>query len=472
MADSILAGLATTAKQDTGNVSLASIDAKTPALQGGLVPVFLRPATVTALTPPAAISGFATAAKQDTAQTSLTAIAASVATPPLASGAATSVNQTTELASLATIVTNTGAAATQATLAGLRTDAQAGIIVKRQDADTAPVSDGATHVALTNATGRLKVSATPAAYTATVGTITTATSVVAVDIARASNVMITLTGTFAGINATFECSIDGGTTWFAVQVARSNSNTIEGTTGVLGAAPAYAWEASVNAMTNFRVRATAWTSGTGTITIVPGAFATEPIPAIPTHAVTGSGTFTVDSELSPPVAITDALAGTTTTQLAADQMQYNGATYDRVRNNINGVTGDTGAKTTSFNGATQVNYNANGAIITCLLGTVTGTTPTLGMQLQWSPDAGTTWLNYGTPIAAATAVATGNTLTIAIYPAQWEDATSATLAAFTLGSTASKLLTAPLPRTWRIAYTIGGTTPSIAITAAYVNHIN
>lgn len=63
-------GAATSAKQDTGNTSVASIDTKTPALGQALaaasVPVILPAATITTLTPPAAITGFATSAKQDT----------------------------------------------------------------------------------------------------------------------------------------------------------------------------------------------------------------------------------------------------------------------------------------------------------------------------------------------------------------------------------------------------------------------
>lgn len=68
-------GLATSAKQDTGNTSIASIDTKTPALGQALaaasVPVVLTAAQITTLTPPAAITGFATSAKQDTMITSL-----------------------------------------------------------------------------------------------------------------------------------------------------------------------------------------------------------------------------------------------------------------------------------------------------------------------------------------------------------------------------------------------------------------
>lgn len=71
-------GAATSAKQDTGNTSVASIDTKTPALGQALaaasVPIVLTAAQLTTLTPPAAISGFATSAKQDTGNTSLASI--------------------------------------------------------------------------------------------------------------------------------------------------------------------------------------------------------------------------------------------------------------------------------------------------------------------------------------------------------------------------------------------------------------
>lgn len=71
-------GAATSAKQDTEISSLASIDGKLPAqgqaLAAASVPVVLTAAQVTTLTPPAAITGFATSAKQDTGNTSLASI--------------------------------------------------------------------------------------------------------------------------------------------------------------------------------------------------------------------------------------------------------------------------------------------------------------------------------------------------------------------------------------------------------------
>lgn len=72
-------------------------------------------------------------------------------------------------------------------------------------------------------------------------------------------------GTFAGANCIFEASVDSETgldgTWFAIQALRSNANTAESTTGVLAAAPAYAWEFSVASYSYIRVRVTAFTSG-------------------------------------------------------------------------------------------------------------------------------------------------------------------------------------------------------------------
>lgn len=168
------------------------------------------------------------------------------------------------------------------------------ILGVRQDVDGSPVgTDGDYQFLQFNQQGRLKVATMPGDYSATVDDITAIADTVVCDVSRASNVMLYCTGTFSTVNCTFEGSIDGGVTWFGVQAVRSNANTVETTTGNLSAAPAYGWEMSVNAMTHVRVRATAWTSGTQTWRILPGAYATEPIPAIQTAAVTGSGNFAV-----------------------------------------------------------------------------------------------------------------------------------------------------------------------------------
>lgn len=156
------------------------------------------------------------------------------------------------------------------------------MLAKRRDSDSTTVADGDLNTLNMDEEGRLKVASKPASYAPTVGNVTSATSTVFINTERFSNLMIHCTGTFAGVNVTFEGSLNStnGTdgNWFGVQAIRSNANTIETTTGVLAAAPAYAWELSVNALKFFRVRATAWTSGTQVWTMIPGTYATEPIP--------------------------------------------------------------------------------------------------------------------------------------------------------------------------------------------------
>jgi hypothetical protein len=179
---------------------------------------------------------------------------------------------------------------------------------KRRDSDTTLVADGDLNTFNMDEEGRLKVATKPASYAASTGNVTSATSTVPVNCTRFSNLMIHCAGTFAGANCTFEGSLNStnGTdgNWFAVQAIRTNANTIETTTGVLAAAPAYAWELSVNALTWFRIRATAWTSGTQVWTLVPGTYATEPIPGAQisgTQPVSGTVTATVTAGTVNPV---------------------------------------------------------------------------------------------------------------------------------------------------------------------------
>lgn len=134
-ASALPTGASTAAKQDTGNTSVASIDTKTPALVSGRVPVdgsgVTQPISAASLPLP---TGAATAANQSTANASLSsidtkltspltvtgtvavsnpgltdtqlrasAVPVSIASSPLPSGAATSANQATEIASLSSI---------------------------------------------------------------------------------------------------------------------------------------------------------------------------------------------------------------------------------------------------------------------------------------------------------------------------------------------------------------------------------
>lgn len=181
------------------------------------------------------------------------------------------------------------------------------MLAQRFAADTPTTdADGDYTILKLDEEGRLKVASKPASYPDITGDITAVQATIGTpvaggtvegDVSRASNLMIFCTGTFSTVNCTFEGSLEatGNSNWFAVQAVRSNANTIELATGNLSAQPAYAWEASVNALKRFRVRCTARTSGTQSWRFVQGTYATEPIPASQvsgTQPVSGTVTIT------------------------------------------------------------------------------------------------------------------------------------------------------------------------------------
>jgi hypothetical protein len=178
---------------------------------------------------------------------------------------------------------------------------------------------------------------------------------------------------------------------------------------------------------------------------------------------------TVRGQRAAVVPAADGLANQTGQAVVDLLHTFNGDTWDRYHGNWRTTTGDTGAKTATFNGATQTNYDAVGAFICIRLGTVTGTTPAMTPQLQWSPDAGTTWINLGT--TAPNLTASNQLGLIMIGPTNWSQAAGATPANLVSGANSLLALNAFLPRTWRMAFTIGGTTPSLTITAIDVNYI-
>lgn len=139
---------------------------------------------------------------------------------------------------------------------------------------------------------------------------------------------------------------------------------------------------------------------------------------------------------------------------------FNGSTWDRQRNNFDTTTGDTGVKNASGNGATQTNFNARVAFITVLAGAVVGA-GILSFQFQWSIDGGTTWLSAGT--ASGNITASGQTACFVVG--------AGIAAAPTTGATQTVAVQMPLPRTWRMTWTLVSGT-SVVITAVYVNYQN
>lgn len=174
------------------------------------------------------------------------------------------------------------------------------VLAQRRDDDaSSATADGNYGTIQTDEDGRLKVATKPGIFPLVSGFINAAGQSVAVDVGRASNVLVMMAAAaLTGHNSTFEGSLDSSNgidgTWFVVQAVRSNANMIETATGVLAATPVYAWELSVNGLKYFRVRATAHTGGISTWKIQRGSYATEPIPAAQvTAAQPVSGAVTV-----------------------------------------------------------------------------------------------------------------------------------------------------------------------------------
>ena len=190
------------------------------------------------------------------------------------------------------------------------------LLALRASTDAVTTSDDGDYANLKiDEEGRLKVASKPASYADITGDITAIQATIGTpvaggtvqgDVSRASNVMAFCTGTFSTVNCAFEGSLEatGDTNWFAIQAARTNSNTIEIATSNLSAQPGYAWEMSVNGLKRVRVRCLTRASGTQSWRFVLGTYATEPIPAAQvsaTQPVSGTVTATVTAGTVNPV---------------------------------------------------------------------------------------------------------------------------------------------------------------------------
>ena len=107
------------------------------------------------------------------------------------------------------------------------------------------------------------------------GTLTAVSQAVTLDTREMNTVLVTLNGTYT-LTVTFE-GTDDGTTWYPVQAAQVNANTIATTHSTANATQAY--EFSCHAFQYVRVRCSAYTSGTANVRITGTQRAVEPAPA-------------------------------------------------------------------------------------------------------------------------------------------------------------------------------------------------
>lgn len=107
----------------------------------------------------------------------------------------------------------------------------------------------------------------------TTGGITSATSsIAATDLTGIGSATVQISGAHTGINMIFEASSDAGTTWFPIQGMNQSTGvtTTAGATGVITSNATVVWTVSpLLGISQFRVRATAWGTGTGAIVIHP-----------------------------------------------------------------------------------------------------------------------------------------------------------------------------------------------------------
>lgn len=168
-------------------------------------------------------------------------------------------------------------------------DGDSGFVILgvRQDPDQALSANGNYSPITTDEYGRVKVSATPDSDIATTGSLSVLGDIVEVDCDRTSSLIVQISGTYVA-TALFEVSLDGVNYAGALGV-RSDANTVELTTGAL-TNTTRVWKFGTNGITKFRVRCSAYTSGTADIIISRAYGTVEPVPGVASHAVTLTST--------------------------------------------------------------------------------------------------------------------------------------------------------------------------------------
>ncbi len=109
---------------------------------------------------------------------------------------------------------------------------------------------------------------TSAQSATTTGNITGNAQAITINVTGYSTVGVSLGGTYSGINVSFLASKDGGVTYpYVIQAKRDDSYTVETTSGSLSNTTR-AWTIPIGGYTHFEVLSTAYSSGTGAVTII------------------------------------------------------------------------------------------------------------------------------------------------------------------------------------------------------------
>jgi hypothetical protein len=278
----------------------------------------------------------------------------------------------------------------------------------------------------------------------TSGTLSVVADTVVIDCPNDPFAYFTFTGTYTGATVVYEGTADGGVTWASVATYRLDSGGgIPASTTALGSSSTWNFFSVIGAFRRFRIRLSAISTGAISVSLVTSSAGAPPAPVV---AVSGS---------SSAATLADAFANGSESHMASEGFVFNGTTWDRARSNVSAVAVDTSAaRTTTGNGTTATNFNHRGAHIFVNVTAASGTTPTLVLRVQGSVD-GTNFYDLDATNAVTASLTTTGTAVIKVYPGLTPAVGSSNQA---------------LPRVWRLAWVIGGTTPSFTFTttASYI----
>lgn len=161
-----------------------------------------------------------------------------------------------------------------------------------------PLGSNGDSVSCTLQYANTSLSITPASNT-TLGTITTSTGTVTTgSLDGYGSVSVIVWGTFAGVNFTSELSSDG-LTWDVATMTRTDSAAKNQATGVITSNETRSWTVTTGGIRFFRIRATAWTSGTMNVRITATLSTyVDTVTIIPSGTQTVSGTVTANPILT------------------------------------------------------------------------------------------------------------------------------------------------------------------------------
>ncbi len=276
--------------------------------------------------------------------------------------------------------------------------------------------------------------------------VATPGSAVEFDVEDISTLGIQVAGSYTGA-LSGQATLDG-TNWVTLSAATTFANmATKATAATIASAAVGLFEVDVTAFKKFRLTCLAVITGSAAITMIGDES---------NNQVLIQNSPTVDTEMPTVGTMSDSSTNPTTTHIAVLVEKFNNTTWDRERNNYGVSVESSSAKGSSGNSAAAItNFNARGAEFIFNVSAVSGTGPTLAIKLQVQDIVSGAWVDV--PGAVTASITATGTYRLQVYPGITEVANSKVSYA--------------LPRAYRFAWTLGGTSPSFtfSIGAHYVN---